>query len=114
MGEEPRVIVDHIEKERAQLNDAVDEIEARVKKAADWRQHFRRKPAMGLALAFSAGLAASVTLTAATVSRSAGVGGGASKSQGNIVLQSLQTALLGFIAKELRSYLAPPSASSEN
>lgn len=112
MGEEPRVIVDHIEKERAQLNDAVDEIEARVKKAADWRQHFRRKPAMGLALAFSAGLAASVTLTAATVSRSTGGGGRAPKS--NMMLQSLQTALLGFIAKELRGYLTPPSASSEN
>jgi hypothetical protein len=57
MAETSDAIKQHIEARRAALAQDVNELEYRVKRAADWRAHFDRHPAVALGAAFGVGLA---------------------------------------------------------
>jgi hypothetical protein len=56
MAQETRRIMDHIESEREQLGENLDEIESRIKDAADPKAWFNKRPAMILGAAAAAGL----------------------------------------------------------
>lgn len=56
MGETASQIENHIEETREDLGSNLQELEARVRLAADWRRQFRKNPPLFLALAFGSGL----------------------------------------------------------
>ncbi len=56
MGEEPKLIRAHIDRQREQLGENLDDLEYRVKQAKDWRVWLSRNPALALGAAFAAGL----------------------------------------------------------
>ncbi len=65
MGQTTRdQIENHIRSRREDLRCNLEELEGRVKSAVDWREQFRRNPALGVGLAVGAGfLLASITTT---------------------------------------------------
>jgi DNA repair exonuclease SbcCD ATPase subunit len=56
MGERADAIEREIEQERAELGRNLEELETRVKEAADWRVQFERHSGAMMALAFGGGL----------------------------------------------------------
>jgi hypothetical protein len=56
MAQTPDEIRSHIESKQEDLRSNLEELEGRVKSIADWRQHFRRNPGVGLGFAFAGGL----------------------------------------------------------
>jgi ElaB/YqjD/DUF883 family membrane-anchored ribosome-binding protein len=61
MAQEPNInesqeIKQHIETERGQLQQSLNELEYRIRRAVDWRAQFDRSPWMFLGTAFGAGL----------------------------------------------------------
>jgi hypothetical protein len=65
MGQTTRdQIESHIRSRREDLRCNLEELEGRVKSAVDWREQFRRNPALGMVLAAGAGLLlATITTT---------------------------------------------------
>jgi hypothetical protein len=59
MAEEPNQIKRHIDATRDELGKNMDELEQRVRKAADWRTYFDKSPMTAIALAFAGGVALS-------------------------------------------------------
>ena len=55
MGQTSDEIETHIQSTREDLRANLDELEGRVKSAVDWREGFRRNPALGLGLALAGG-----------------------------------------------------------
>jgi hypothetical protein len=55
MGQTGDEIEGHIRDTREELRSNLQELEVRVKSAVDWRERFRRNPALGLGLAVSGG-----------------------------------------------------------
>jgi hypothetical protein len=56
MDEEPNEIERNIESKRRELGGHIQELEARLQEATDWRTYIRRNPLTMLAAAFGAGL----------------------------------------------------------
>jgi hypothetical protein len=56
MDEKSDQILNHIESQRSQLGRNLDELEHKVKRTADWRNHFEDNPALMLGLALGGGL----------------------------------------------------------
>ncbi len=56
MGEKSDQITREIERSRAELGSNLQELELKVKKVTDWRQHFRSNPYPLLVGAFAGGL----------------------------------------------------------
>lgn len=56
MGQRSEQIESEIQEERDRLRSNLDELGNRVRSVTDWRQQFRDHPALGLGLAFGAGL----------------------------------------------------------
>jgi hypothetical protein len=56
MGQTTERIESDIQEERDRLRTNLDELGNRVRSATDWRRQFRDNPALGLGLAFGAGL----------------------------------------------------------
>jgi hypothetical protein len=56
MGQRTERIESEIREERDRLRTNLDELGDRVRSATDWRRQFRDNPALGLGLAFGAGL----------------------------------------------------------
>jgi hypothetical protein len=56
VGQETDALKHHIEETRTQLGADLDELEGRVRRAADWRAQFKRHAAALLAAAFGGGL----------------------------------------------------------
>src|SRR5690242_17547399 len=62
MGQTSDEIESHIRSTREDLRSNLEELEGRVKSAVDWRERFRRNPALGVGLAVGGGfLLASLT-----------------------------------------------------
>lgn len=55
MGQTSDEIEGHIQSTREDLRANLDELEGRVKSAVDWRERYRRNPALGLGLALAGG-----------------------------------------------------------
>ena len=55
MGQTSDEIETHIRSTREDLRANLDELEGRVKSAVDWRERYRRNPALGLGLAIAGG-----------------------------------------------------------
>jgi hypothetical protein len=64
MGEEADRIKKHIEAKRYDLSAHLNELEYRVKNAADWRAQVMRRPAAAAAVAFIGGLLLALILPA--------------------------------------------------
>jgi hypothetical protein len=56
MDEKPDQIMNHIEAQRDQLGRNLNELESRVKRAADWRNQFDRNPMLMMGVALGGGL----------------------------------------------------------
>ncbi len=56
MGQTASQIESHIQDKRADLSFNLQELEYRVKSAADWRRQFRNRPAAFLGAAFGGGM----------------------------------------------------------
>jgi len=56
MDEKPDEIMNHIESQRDQLGRNLNELEARVKRTADWRAQFDRNPMVAMGVALGGGL----------------------------------------------------------
>jgi hypothetical protein len=56
MGQTANQIEAHIEHTREDLGSNLDQLERKVKSAADWRHQFREKPALMLGAAFGGGI----------------------------------------------------------
>jgi len=56
MDEKPDQILDHIETQRNQLGENLNELETRVRRTADWRTHFDNNPMLMLAGALGGGI----------------------------------------------------------
>jgi hypothetical protein len=56
VGEKPEEIRHHIEQQRERLEENLEFLETRVKRAADWRTWVARKPLAILGAAFGGGL----------------------------------------------------------
>jgi hypothetical protein len=56
MGQTANQIEAHIEHTREDLGSNLDQLESKVKSAADWRHQFREKPALMLGAAFGGGI----------------------------------------------------------
>jgi len=56
MDEKPNEIMNHIESQRHQLGRNLDELEARVKRTADWRAQFDRNPMLMIGVALGGGV----------------------------------------------------------
>ena len=56
MGTESDQIKQHIDDRRVQLGAHLNELEYRVKSAADWRAHVRKQPGKAAMLAFGVGV----------------------------------------------------------
>ena len=67
MGQTGDEIEGHIRTTREELRSNLQELEGRVKSAVDWRERFRRNPALGVGLAVGGGF-----LLAALTARSSG------------------------------------------
>ena len=61
MGETPVEIEAHIAAERAELGRNLEQIEQRVRVAADWREQARQHPTAALALGFGLGVLLGLT-----------------------------------------------------
>jgi hypothetical protein len=103
MGEEPTRLTEvseatrleyEIQRERAELAENIQAIEARASRAANWRYQFAQRPAAGAGLAFVAGLAAARMMAGGNHNQRHGGG-----------LTGLRAALLGIITAEAREYL---------
>ena len=56
MGAQSDQIKKHIEEKRDELGAHLNELEYRVKSAADWRVHVQKRPGQAIAIAFGGGL----------------------------------------------------------
>ena len=56
MGETTTQIEDHIEDTRDQLGSNLDELERRMRSAADWKEYFRANPSTMVSVAFGGGV----------------------------------------------------------
>src|SRR5688572_20467422 len=56
MDEKPDQILGHIETQRNQLGENLNELETRVRRTADWRTHFDNNPMLMLAGALGGGI----------------------------------------------------------
>jgi hypothetical protein len=65
MGEESDRIKRHIDEKRGDLGAHLNELEYRVKSAADWRTQVRKQPAVATALAFGGGVLLALMLPVA-------------------------------------------------
>jgi ElaB/YqjD/DUF883 family membrane-anchored ribosome-binding protein len=63
MAEDPNAIAIEIQGQRARLGRHVQELEAKLHEATDWRAYLRRKPLVTVAAAFSVGLGLSLLLS---------------------------------------------------
>ncbi|MGH9584713.1 MAG: hypothetical protein ACRD4O_17470 [Bryobacteraceae bacterium] len=61
MAQDPDEIKHNIETNRHDLDGHIQELEARLREAADWRTYVRRNPLAILAAAFGAGLTLAFT-----------------------------------------------------
>jgi hypothetical protein len=102
----------HIESKQGDLRSNLEELEGRVKSIADWRQHFRRNPGVGLGFAFAGGVLLAGVLRGTDL-RAAGTcrpGHGASHGTRNrLILQAwenIQGALVGVAASKVADTLA--------
>ncbi|MGB6605209.1 MAG: hypothetical protein WA747_12495 [Steroidobacteraceae bacterium] len=102
MGQTSDQIESHIRNTREDLRTNLDELEGRVKSAVDWRERFRRNPALGVGLAVGAGfLLASITTRP---SRRAAVrlesAPAPYRRRGPVqsLLDNVQSTLIGFVA----------------
>jgi len=114
MDERPDQIEQHIASTRHELGHNLQELESKVKQAADWRTYYERNPMMMVGLAFGGGVLLASMMggrrEAASYSsqmpRNAGYLTGA--TQGNPVSetwQNLKAALIGLSGAKLRSIL---------
>ena len=102
MGQTSDQIESHIRNTREDLRTNLDELEGRVKSAVDWRERFRRNPALGVGLAVGAGfLLASITTRPsrrAAVRRESAPAPYPRRGAVQSVLDNLQSTLIGFVA----------------
>ena len=108
-------IKSHIESKQRDLRSNLEELEGRVKSVADWRQHFRRNPSVGLGFAFAGGLLLASMLGNAD-SRAAGTyrassnatsRGGSTKNRLVLhVWENFLSALVGVAASKVTDTLA--------
>jgi hypothetical protein len=62
MGAQSDQIKKHIEEKRGELGAHLNELEYRVKSAADWRVQVQKRPAQAIAIAFGGGLLLALAL----------------------------------------------------
>jgi hypothetical protein len=102
MGQTSDEIESHISNTREDLRTNLDELEGRVKSAVDWRERFRRNPALGVGVAVGAGfLLASITTRPsrrAAVRRESAPAPYPRRGAVQSVLDNLQSTLIGFVA----------------
>jgi hypothetical protein len=109
MAERPDQIERHIESTRNELGNNLQELQHKVKQAADWKTYYERNPMMMVGLAFGGGVLLSGFLGGKTGSpgqrdriRSER---GPDRSQVNQMLETLKGALIGVTATKLRTVL---------
>jgi hypothetical protein len=112
MGQTTDEIKSHIESKQGDLRSNLEELEGRVKSMADWRQHFRRNPGVGLGFAFAGGLLFA-SMFGGTDSRAAGTyrpSHAASRGAGNRLMlqawENIQSALVGVAASKIADTVA--------
>jgi hypothetical protein len=114
MGQTTDEIKSHIESKREELRSNFEELEDRVRSAADWRRHFRNNPGVALGLAFGGGLLlasmfggarapGAETYEPAEATRRAG---GTGKRQMLHAWENIQSALIGVAASKVGDTLS--------
>ena len=81
MDETSHQIERHIEQTRSDLDDNLNELGDKVKKAVDWRAQFEQRPGAMLGLAFAGGVVLSALLSSGRRARSAYAAGGSPRAR---------------------------------
>jgi hypothetical protein len=104
MGETARQIEAHIEDTRRDLGSHLQELEKKVKTAADWRGHFRNKPLPMLGAAFGGGVLLAFALNGRTHRR--GVSVSAQPHRHSELFDRVKDALVAVAATRFTDYIS--------
>ena len=112
----PASIERHIRETRGELERNVEELESRVKRAADWRRQVSNRPLSAVGVAFAGGLLASLLVGSRQSSNGRYSVAYQSTPAGNPrmrrALGSLQGAILALASVEARNFLTRALAAS--